>query len=88
MSVNGSAKENGKGSANLHPVTVKAFAEITGMSERQAKYWRKGCSNPITRVMLEGGHVKPYELVMTANVTWDTAKGAGVAVRGCQKECE
>ena len=48
-------------SANLHPVTVKAFAEITGMSERQAKYWRKGCSNPITRVMLEGGHVKPYE---------------------------
>ena len=48
-------------SANLHPVTVKAFAEITGMSERQAKYWRKGCSNPITRMMLEGGHVKPYQ---------------------------
>ena len=28
MSVNGSAKENGMGSANLHHVTVKAFAEI------------------------------------------------------------
>ena len=49
------------GSANLHPVTVKAFAELTGMSERQAKYWRKGLANPITRVMLEGGHVKPYQ---------------------------
>ena len=52
---------NGRGSANLHHVTVKAFAEIAGMSERQAKYWRKGCSNPITRVMLAGGHVKPYQ---------------------------
>ena len=70
MSVNGSAKENGKGSANLHPVTVKAFAEITGMSERQAKYWRKGCSNPITRVMLEGGHVKPYEAARLVD-EWD-----------------
>ena len=49
------------GSANLHPVTVKTFAEFTGMSERQAKYWRKGWANPITRVMLAGGHVKPYE---------------------------
>ena len=52
---------NGRGSANLHPVTVKAFAELTGMSERQAKYWRKGWANPITRVMLAGGHVKPYQ---------------------------
>ena len=52
---------NGRGSANLHPVTVKAFAEATGMSERQAKYWRKGWANPVTRVMLEGGHVKPYQ---------------------------
>ena len=33
---------NGRGSANLHPVTVKAFADFTGMSERQAKYFRKG----------------------------------------------
>ena len=49
------------GSANLHHVTVKAFAEVTGMSERQAKYWRKGWANPVTRVMLEGGHVKPYQ---------------------------
>ena len=57
-------------SANLHPVTVKAFAEITGMSERQAKYWRKGCSNPITRVMLEGGHVKPYEAARLVD-EWD-----------------
>ena len=32
----------GRGSANLHHVTVKAFAEEVGMSERQAKYWRKG----------------------------------------------
>ena len=48
-------------SANLHHVTVKAFAEVTGMSERQAKYWRKGWANPVTRVMLEGGHVKPYQ---------------------------
>ena len=31
------------------------------MSERQAKYWRKGWANPITRVMLDGGHVKPYK---------------------------
>ena len=61
MSVNGSAKENGRGSANLHPVTVKAFAEEVGMSERQAKYWRKGWANPITRVMLDGEHVKPYQ---------------------------
>ena len=52
---------NGKGSANLHHVTVKAFAEEVGMSERQAKYWRKGWANPITRVMLDGGHVKPYQ---------------------------
>ena len=49
------------GSASLHHVTVKAFAEVSGMSERQAKYWRKGCSNPITRMMLAGGHVKPYQ---------------------------
>ena len=48
-------------SANLHPVTVKAFAEIAGMSERQAKYWRKGCSNPITRMMLKGEYIKPYQ---------------------------
>ena len=34
MSVNGSAKENGRGSANLHSVTVKTFAEVAGMSER------------------------------------------------------
>ena len=61
MSVNGSAKENGMGSANLHHVTVKAFAAVTGMSERQAKYFRKGWANPITRVMLAGGHVKPYQ---------------------------
>ena len=47
MSVNGSAKENGRGSANLHPVTVKTFAEVAGMSERQAKYWRKGWANPV-----------------------------------------
>ena len=45
----------------MHPVTVKTFAEFTGMSERQAKYWRKGWANPVTRVMLEGGHVKPYQ---------------------------
>ena len=60
----------GRGSANLHPVTVKAFAEVTGMSERQAKYWRKGCSNPITRVMLAGGHVKPYEAARLVD-EWD-----------------
>ena len=48
-------------SANLHPVTVKTFAEFTGISECQAKYFRKGWANPITRVMLEGGHVKPYQ---------------------------
>ena len=48
-------------SANLHPVTVKTFAEFTGISERQAKYFRKGWANPITRVMLAGEHVKPYE---------------------------
>ena len=58
------------GSANLHHVTVKAFAEVTGMSERQAKYWRKGCSNPITRVMLAGGHVKPYEAARLVD-EWD-----------------
>ena len=57
-------------SANLHPVTVKAFAEVAGMSERQAKYWRKGCSNPITRVMLAGGHVKPYEAARLVD-EWD-----------------
>ena len=57
-------------SANLHPVTVKAFAEITGMSERQAKYWRKGCSNPFTREMLEGGHVKPYQAARLVD-EWD-----------------
>ena len=48
-------------SANLHPVTVKTFAEFTGISERQAKYFRKGCSNPITRMMLEGEYIKPYQ---------------------------
>ena len=58
------------GSANLHHVTVKAFAEVMGMSERQAKYWRKGCSNPITRVMLAGGHVKPYEAARLVD-EWD-----------------
>ena len=52
---------NGRGSANLHHVTVKTFAEVTGMSERQAKYFRKGWANPVTRVMLAGGHVKPYQ---------------------------
>ena len=52
---------NGRGSANLHHVTVKAFAEFTGFSERQAKYFRKGWVNPVTRVMLAGGHVKPYQ---------------------------
>ena len=51
----------GRGSANLHHVTVKAFAEVTGISERQAKYFRKGWANPVTRVMLEGGYVKPYQ---------------------------
>ena len=49
------------GSANLHHVTVKTLAEVAGMSERQAKYFRKGWANPITRVMLAGGHVKPYQ---------------------------
>ena len=57
-------------SANLHPVTVKAFAEEMGMSERQVKYWRKGWSNPITRVMLLGGHVKPYEAARLVD-EWD-----------------
>ena len=57
-------------SANLHHVTVKLFAEATGMSERQAKYWRKGCANPITRVMLEGGHVKPYQAARLVD-EWD-----------------
>ena len=57
-------------SANLHPVTVKAFAEIAGMSERQAKYWRKGCSNPITRMMLEGEYIKPYEAARLVD-QWD-----------------
>ena len=61
MSVNGSAKENGRGSANLHPLTIKTLSEVAGMSERQAKYFRKGWANPITRVMLAGGHVKPYQ---------------------------
>ena len=42
-------------------MTVKTFAEFTGISERQAKYFRKGWANPITRVMLAGEHVKPYE---------------------------
>ena len=51
----------GRGRANLHPVTIKTFAEFTGISERQAKYFRKGWANPITRVMLAGEHVKPYE---------------------------
>ena len=58
------------GSANLHHVTVKAFAQFTGMSERQAKYWRKGWANPITRVMLAGGHVKPYEAARLVD-EWD-----------------
>ena len=66
-------------SANLHPVTVKAFAEITGMSERQAKYWRKGCSNPITRVMLEGGHVKPYEAARLVD-EWDMGALALISI--------
>ena len=57
-------------SANLHPVTVKAFAEEMGMSERQVKYWRKGWSNPITRVMMLGGHVKPYEAARLVD-EWD-----------------
>ena len=52
---------NGRGSANLHHVTVKTFAEVTGISERQAMYFRKGWANPVTRVMLAGGHVKPYQ---------------------------
>ena len=58
------------GSANLHPVTVKAFAEATGMSERQAKYWRKGWANPATRVMLVGRHVKPYQAARLVD-EWD-----------------
>ena len=61
---------NGRGSANLHPVTVKAFAEFTGMSERQAKYFRKGWANPVTRVMLDGGHVKPYQAARLVD-EWD-----------------
>ena len=32
----GPLEENGMGSANLHPVTVKTFAEVAGMSERSA----------------------------------------------------
>ena len=67
------------GSANLHHVTVKAFAEATGMSERQAKYWRKGCSNPITRVMLEGGHVKPYEAARLVD-EWDMGALALISI--------
>ena len=79
MSVNGSAKENGMSSANLHPVTVKAFAEVAGMSERQAKYWRKGCSNPITRMMLAGGHVKPYQAARLVD-QWDMGALALISV--------
>ena len=70
MSVNGSAKENGRGSANLHHLTVKTFTEFTGMSERQAKYFRKGWANPVTRVMLAGEHVKPYEAARLVD-EWD-----------------
>ena len=66
-------------SANLHPITVKTFAEVAGMSERQAKYWRKGCSNPITRVMLAGGHVKPYEAARLVD-EWDVGELALISL--------
>lgn len=79
MSVNGSAKENGRGSANLHPVTVKTFAEVAGMSERQAKYWRKGWANPVTRVMLAGGHVKPYQAARLVD-EWDLGSLALISI--------
>ena len=79
MSVNGSAKENGRGSANLHPVAVKTFAEVAGMSERQAKYWRKGWANPVTRVMLAGGHVKPYQAARLVD-EWDLGSLALISI--------
>ena len=66
-------------SANLHPVTVKAFADFTGISERQAKYWRKGWANPITRVMLAGGHVKPYEAARLVD-EWDMGALALISI--------
>ena len=68
---------NGRGSANLHPVTVKTFAELFGMSERQAKYWRKGSANPITRVML--GHVKPYQAARLVD-EWDLGSLALISI--------
>ena len=72
-------KENGRGSANLHPVTVKTFAEATGISERQAKYWRKGWANPVTRVMLAGGHVKPYQAARLVD-EWDLGSLALISI--------
>lgn len=78
MSVNGSAKENGMG-ANLHHVPVKALAEVAGMSERQAKYFRKGWANPITRVMLAGGHVKPYQAARLVD-EWEMGELALISI--------
>ena len=66
-------------SANLHPVTVKAFADFTGMSERQAKYFRKGWVNPVTRVMLAGGHVKPYQAARLVD-EWDMGALALISI--------
>ena len=70
---------NGRGSANLHHVTVKAFAEATGISERQAKYFRKGWVNPVTRVMLAGGHVKPYQAARLVD-EWDLGSLALISI--------
>ena len=77
-------KENGRGSANLHPVTVKTFAEATGISERQAKYWRKGWANPVTRVMLAGGHVKPYQAARLVD-EWDLGSLARTPSLPCSR---
>ena len=63
----------------MHHVTVKAFAEVTGISERQAKYWRKGWANPVTRVMLEGGHVKPYQAARLVD-EWDLGSLALISI--------
>ena len=70
---------NGRGSANLHQLTVKALAEVAGMSERQAKYFRKGWANPITRVMLAGGHVKPYQAARLVD-EWDLGSLALISI--------
>ena len=69
----------GRGRANLHPVTIKTFAEFTGISERQAKYFRKGWANPITRVMLAGEHVKPYEAARLVD-EWEMGELALISI--------